>query len=1372
MSQLGQLLEGARTRLALSQGALAGLLEVSQQTVSRWEQGASRPRPRLVAKLAEVLDLDVAELTAAVDGTTSPTASARTGRLVGDTAPLRPRTPMLPFQRLTAEEFERVVADLMERRYPGAKVSQLGGQGDDQRGFDVLIVQPDGYRIGVQCKRERQFGPKKVTKAVLAAELDVDESFIALARVATAEARFELDKHAGWQLWDLADLSRLVRLLDIEAAHQVVRIYFPDHVEAFLGLKPASPWRTAEEFYRSSSLTLLDHRQALVGRTQLVDDVVTWVSDPDETEIAMVIGRGGLGKSKLLWEVASLAEKAGVHVRFLAVGQQPTADDFDYLPRTGSLVVVLDDAHAIDRVAGIVSQLWQARPGARVLLATRPYGRVELDAEIWRLNQAPRTTMRWELGDLTHAEAAELVADLTSRSPRDPFTLQLAAISRDCPFIAVVAADLYKRGQLVSSTFVSDTALRRDVFRRFADQMAGATGGVDAAERRSVLAALAIFQPVRLNDPDFEAAVGELTGIASWDVVNGRIRELEDAGLVLRRDGTAVRVIPDMFADVLVADAAYDDRSGLLTSFLARSQRAARGAALQHLLVNASRIDWQVRVGGPGRAAMVDGLWAELRGQLLGGSFDEQLGLLQLVTRIAYFQPDLALQLVDDVFAQAEADLAPVDPDERGWAAGPADVVHATVPVLQNVAYHLKFLRPALDRLWALALDDLRPANRHPEHPLRVLRGIADLRTGKPFAYIDAVIDAAADWLTTPTHLSPFDVIEPILAVEGSDEISSDMTLTFHSFRIDPASVRRVRQRVVDLAFTQAEAADIPSAVRAIKTLEQAIWGPIGMFNRQVTDSERDGWAVEFLPIIERLGQLGADPDRDPAIRLAIRQALDWHADHSTTATTRAAKAALTALVTTTEDNLAACLHEGWNRMAMRAGLSFEDAERAQRDEFSRVTAAISEGQRDHEILDRLEHRLRIERLTSERVDGAGRFLAEFFRSRPSAATLLCKRALAGSLPELATFTANAIGALANSGDAAAIAFASSMLAADDTKLQWGAASGLAWNRAGRASLLPGEDAVLAAMAAHDNAEVRAMAGRAAFFIGMSDTATALDVLTKIEFRDSRRVAAEALSGFGLPGPLNWSDTAPALRTSILNQLIDIGSIDEYEIMSALSELSQIDPLRVTRLLIKRADRQTELQSLEYHALPYHWEPALRIQLTTQLARCLAEVRDWTTHRGHDRPRYHLQDAGQDLYQVVAGDWNDQALATLSDFGDAPTEATLVTAARLLAPAPVPVLFAQVPLITKLLHRAESLGKESVELVLEALLTANGVVISRVGDQSKEDEQELQQAHRIIEDLPRGSIERRFFEQLAKRIEVQLGWFLQRPRPENDGREW
>ena len=255
------------------------------------------------------------------------------------------------------------------------------------------------------------------------------------------------------------------------------------------------------------------------------------------------------------------------------------------------------------------------------------------------------------------------------------------------------------------------------------------------------------------------------------------------------------------------------------------------------------------------------------------------------------------------------------------------------------------------------------------------------------------------------------------------------MTLTFYSFGIDPVSMRPVRQRVVDLAFTQAESSDIPSAVRAIKTLEQAIRGPIGMYNRELADNEHDSWAPEFCRSSSASASSAPTQTATRPSGWPSAQALGWHADHSKTATKQAAQAALASLATTIEDDLAACLHAGWDRIAMRSGLSFEEAERAQREEFSRVAAAISEGRSDQEVLDRLEHRLRIERLASERVDGSGRFIAGFLTGRPSAATLLCQRVLAGELPELAVFTAIAIGVLANGGDAGAIAFASSMLA-------------------------------------------------------------------------------------------------------------------------------------------------------------------------------------------------------------------------------------------------------------------------------------------------------------------------------------------------------
>jgi DNA-binding XRE family transcriptional regulator len=847
--ELGKLLEGAHARRALSQGALAAQIEVTQQTVSRWEKGQSRPRGKTVIELAAALGLAVGDIE---DAAGSKAAVSMDDAVL----PVRPLLPVLPLNTLSADIFERFVADLVSRRLPDASVAQLGGQGDDQRGYDILVVHPDGRRTGIQCKREQQFGRMKVRKAVSAGELQVDDAIIALARPATADARFEMDSHSGWQLWDQADMSRQIRTLPDEIALQLVRTYFPNHVEHFLGVPAAGPWMTVDEFYRSTSFTLLNHRQPLIGREDTIVEIAQWALDPDASEIALLLGRGGLGKSKILREVASRTYDDGLHFRFLAVDQTPAPADFDSLPRSGSLVVVIDDAHRVDNIAGIAAQLWQHRPNAKLLLATRPYGATVLESEVWKLGQTPHRLKRFSLDDLSHADACQLVASLIDRSIIDPLTRQLATISADCPFVAIVAADLLERHELSASAFASEAALRAEVLRRFSELTTSHGSTSDAVERRAILAAVAAFQPVRLSDEDFAKAITTITRIDSWDEVNGRIRELEDDGLVMRR-GDAVRVVPDMLGDIVLGQAAYDDRADRATSYLPRAQAAASGVPLQHLLVNASRMDWQVRDGAATQIDMVGQLWKTLEEELLSGSFDQQVALLKLVAKIAYYQPQPALELIESMLALVIDPAETPAADSSIWAASRDDVLHGLSPVLRNVAYRLEYLPRALELLWVLAQDDRRPTNQYPDHPVRVLQQLADLQTGKPFQYIHAIIDAATGWLGEPSKISPFDVIGRVLAVEGSEELSSDLTLTFYSFQIDPASVRELRKRVLDLAVEQARGKDIIAAVRGIKALEGAIRGPGGRFGREPSPEERAVWAREFVPIIETLGQIG-----------------------------------------------------------------------------------------------------------------------------------------------------------------------------------------------------------------------------------------------------------------------------------------------------------------------------------------------------------------------------------------------------------------------------------------------------------------------------------------------------------------------------------
>jgi hypothetical protein len=82
------------------------------------------------------------------------------------------------------------------------------------------------------------------------------------------------------------------------------------------------------------------------------------------------------------------------------------------------------------------------------------------------------------------------------------------------------------------------------------------------------------------------------------------------------------------------------------------------------------------------------------------------------------------------------------------------------------------------------------------------------------------------------------------------------------------------------------------------------------------------------------------------------------------------------------------------------------------------------------------------------------------------------------------------------------------------------------------------------------------------------------------------------------------------------------------------------------------------------------------------------------------------------------------------------------------------------------------LGQDSADLVLRTLLTTNGLIMQWAGQVPEKEKGDLEQARQVMESLPHGSVERRFFGQLADRIAVRLSWTMDPSFRQNDGRDW
>src|SRR5262249_6918703 len=154
--------------------------------------------------------------------------------------------------------------------------------------------------------------------------------------------------------------------------------------------------------------------------------------------------------------------------------------------------------------------------------------------------------------------------------------------------------------------------------------------------------------------------------------------------------------------DVVLAEAAVDGPTGLSTGYLERVYQAATGEALQHALVNASRVDWQVRQDGkPG--TLIEPLWAPLLAEFQSAGIRGRLALIKLLEKVAYFQPDRTLALARWAIESPSETVEEVDhPLASLFPSDYEDVLHDLPAVLKNVGHNLDQLPAAMDALWDL----------------------------------------------------------------------------------------------------------------------------------------------------------------------------------------------------------------------------------------------------------------------------------------------------------------------------------------------------------------------------------------------------------------------------------------------------------------------------------------------------------------------------------------------------------------------------------------------------------------------------------------------------------------------------------------------
>ena len=625
-------------------------------------------------------------------------------------------------------------------------------------------------------------------------------------------------------------------------------------------VQSTSPFAWAPEHFRAigGPTALLRHDWPLVGREANLEALHAWVDDP-EMKVAILPGAGGIGKTRLLVQIASdwTNKHPDASLRF-ATGASWNASAIHLTP--GTNVLVIDDAHRSDIVRDALAFAHPA-PRTKVLLTTRPYAIAPLEGAARDAGfDLRQTTILPFLKALSLEERRALAREVLGPGARESIVNGLARVSRDAPVIATIGGALIRERKIDPALLVTDREFADAIRRGFQETIEGSIAPIPyGADLRRLLHAIAATSPIWPENETYLAA------LAAWmDMRPSEVREvlgrLQHVG-VLGQRGRTLHIAPEVLVDIMLTEACTDAQ-GRSTGYAVAIFDHFRSICPDTVIVNLSRLDWHLRsMGGTEiEPRLFDAIWKRLRDDYRTGTVRVRAGTLALIRGLTGVQPVEALSFVEMMMREEE------DPD----------LIGGLPMILEPIGEDLRTAARAAQLLWDLGRDDPRSPGQNPNHGFRILLDLAAYDPRRPYSINEAVARAAARWLATSdahTHVhEPLDIIAKALSPTATYGYTEGPRYVWGHVVVDSEETRPIRE-IALAALGDAVQNDSDRVVRHACTIVVSAL-------RNLMPGSPDGIANEQLPAwqshIDRLLELIATAvqQASPIVQLCFGKGL------------------------------------------------------------------------------------------------------------------------------------------------------------------------------------------------------------------------------------------------------------------------------------------------------------------------------------------------------------------------------------------------------------------------------------------------------------------------------------------------------------------
>lgn len=763
---------------------------------------------------------------------------------------------------------------------------RVGSAGEKQFGIDILVTMENRATWVVQCKRMETFSKLDAERAIKKAEAEFGKHHPAhyllwVTGDVKADATLLVhEKHPNWSLWSGERLS--TEFLLYTPRSQCYRIltqcFSPGWAKAIFPI-PDHLLSTREEFYSrwDGENRSFHHHAALVGRDKVLDALVGFASGGKGRKALILSAQGGVGKSRLLAEVADRVEGTvpGRLVRFI----NPEASSDAEPPRDeqmAKMTVIHDDAHRMD-MPGIVLAMLTSKEadGSRLILSTRPGAEDSLQQRLMEAGYQAEDINRQTLPKLTKPSMVDLAGSILGAG-NDQTARALADISDGCALITLVGAELLRRGELTHLDLERSDTFRAEVFSRFEGrELERVRCQLATQQLEKLLRSIALLSPWDAREPSVVQQMADFIGVPPGEI-HAACDALMTSGLLVTTH-KGLRITPDLFSDHLVYVACYDAKgrsTAFIDSFLNHFAEA-HSATVLHNLVEA---EWRAAKKHDGSSErIVTPIWQRFLKEFEVATFWDRSQMMEKWSAIAIYQPDLSLELaswaMDMTTAPPKAGYAGISTHER--------VLHRVPGILKPLAIWSNDHRQrALQLLWQLhrdfTIDDFSNRGRfadfaeiasfrhnYPDAPNGVLDWLEKLLAGND---AERVADKPCQLLDT--------TLRPYFAQIIEQNYWRDRrTFVFGKVPVSVAITKAIRHRALSFITEVVIPRGTVAAMNVLPVLAEA-FRQTSAFHDLPPAADR-AWRPERMMAFEAISQL-AKRYEHPLLHYAIRHQVRW----------------------------------------------------------------------------------------------------------------------------------------------------------------------------------------------------------------------------------------------------------------------------------------------------------------------------------------------------------------------------------------------------------------------------------------------------------------------------------------------------------------